>query len=87
MFFCSMTNDHYVIFQPKAIVFVKSIYRYNFCMGQISNIIRARNRSMYITQTKQSDVISFAAGGHCEVLMDKDFVHLDLPPGEENKEV
>ena len=55
-------------------------------MGQISNIIRARNRSMYITQTKQSDVISFAAGGHCEVLMDKDFVHLDLPPGEENKE-
>ena len=85
MFFCSMTIDHYVIFQPKARE--KNFYRYNFCMGQISNIIRARNRSMYITQTKQSDVISFAAGGHCEVLMDKDFVHLDLPPGEENKEV
>ena len=42
---------------------------------------------MYITQTKQSDVISFAAGGCCVVLVDKDLLHLDLPPGEENKEV
>ena len=42
---------------------------------------------MYITQTKQSDVICFAAGGCCVVLVDKDFVHLDLPPGDENKEV
>ena len=42
---------------------------------------------MYITQTKQSDVICFAAGGCCVVLVDKDFVHLDLPPGTENKEV